>query len=217
MNQDTLFERAVLQLLANNVICQQSEPEIFAWLEHDPRYVDELNTYLGKLNRSVMRTSEQDGYYCVFVDQRSDQVKRQIEKQFQEIASDIAPLVQWLALMMSVTGSDRPLRPGELLQEGHILQTLEAAPEYAARLCALTDNGLFKSSSADLKRRLSTLLSKLVDQGYLVRWGNLGSQYKATAKWSWLYDVLDFIASHEGWDLSETIPAHESDQLGLPL
>jgi hypothetical protein len=41
-------------------------------------------------------------------------------------------------------------------------------------------------------------MTKLVDDGYLKQVGTSGSVYQATAKWSWLYDLMSFIQTHEG-------------------
>lgn len=42
------------------------------------------------------------------------------------------------------------------------------------------------------------VLENLTKAGYLKPIGTSGSVFLATAKWSWLYDVMTFIQTHEG-------------------
>lgn len=214
---EPVFERIVLAMLDNKIICSQSCPDLFEWLSFDSKHVDSVDQYLARLNRYVVATSEGDGYYCAYVDQSYDSVKKHIERQFHDVQNDLSALVAWLSMCMSVMGTDRPLRAGDTVSEGHLLHVIDITPTYAAMLCKITDSGLFKSTSQDLKRRLSTLLGRLVEQGYLVKWGSSGSQYRATAKWSWLYDVLLFIANHEGMAVDDTAAPVQEEQIGLDL
>ena len=59
------------------------------------------------------------------------------------------------------------------------------------------------------------VLAKLVDQGYLLRNTATGSLFTATGKWSYLYDVLEFIHTHE--TISAENDESREEQVDLPL
>jgi len=46
-------------------------------------------------------------------------------------------------------------------------------------------------------------MTNLEKAGYLKSHGTTGSVYRATGKWSWLYDVMTFIETHEGIQTSD--------------
>lgn len=195
----SIFERVTTLLLSGKVICASKYEDEFNWLGYGNGInIEDVNQFLVRLNRTTRATNEKDGYFCAYLDQTVDSASSDIRKFFSEVINDIAPLVHWLSLVQSVTGSDRPLRSGDQLSESELLNAIESVPDYEARLMKVTDTGAFKSVSSESKKRLSTLLSKLVEKDYLIKFGSTGSLYKATAKWSMLYDMLDFIRLHEG-------------------
>ena len=61
----------------------------------------------------------------------------------------------------------------------------------------MTRAGLFKTTRDSTSDRLTSVLQTLEKEGYLVSGGIKGRSWIATGKWSYLYDVLDFIHSHE--------------------
>jgi hypothetical protein len=209
----SIFERVTTLLLSGKVICPIKYEDEYNWLGYGNGInIDDVNQFLQRLNRTTRSTNEKDGYFCAYLDQTVDSASTDIRKFFSEAINDLAPLVHWLSLVQSVTGSDRPLRSGDQLSESELLSAIESVPDYEARLMKVTDTGAFKAQANESKRRLSTLLSKLVEKDYLIKFGSTGSLYKATAKWSMLYDMLDFISSHEGIDEP---PQPEAEQIGM--
>lgn len=194
-----MFEQVVTLLLSGKVICGITHEDEFLWLSiADGMNANLIDEYLNRINRKVRVTSEKDGYFCVYNDHTTQSATQDIKKQFAEIMNDLAPLVYWLSLTQSITGSDRPLRSGDVVSESVLLSAIESVPDHESRLTRITDQGAFKSVSSEPKKRLSFLLTKLVDKDYLVKFGSSGSQFKATGKWTLLYDIMNFIAAHEG-------------------
>jgi len=98
------------------------------------------------------------------------------------------------------------------LNKSTILGSIEQTPSHFEALKQLARTSYFKSNASDASGLVKAVLSKLVDAGYLVPVGRGGTQYQATAKWSWLYDVMAFIESHECLS-EETENLHQPDMI----
>ncbi|MAA94904.1 MAG: hypothetical protein CML22_06955 [Rheinheimera sp.] len=194
----TMFERVTTLLLSGKVLCQASFSDEFLWLVSlSGTNLDEINQYLGKLNRTVRQTQDEQGFYCSYVDHSTDSAFKDIRSQFTEIVQDLEPLIHWLSLVQSITGSERPISAGDIIAEGDLLSSIEAIPDYEVRLMKVTDAGVFKSTQSEPKKRLSALLGKLRDKEYLIQTSTTGSKFIATAKWSLVYETMAFIAAHQ--------------------
>lgn len=69
----TMFERVTTLLLSGKVLCQASFSDEFLWLVSlSGTNLDEINQYLGKLNRTVRQTQDEQGFYCSYVDHSTD-------------------------------------------------------------------------------------------------------------------------------------------------
>ena len=58
-------------------------------------------------------------------------------------------------------------------------------------------------TASKLQNTLNSVLKYLVKEKYLIQIGNVGSIYKATAKWSLLYDELEYIHSFDGFEIEK--------------
>jgi hypothetical protein len=121
---------------------------------------------------------------------------------------DLEPLVKWLQLARECHPSGRPLEAGELLNGSEMLGYIERSPVLTEMLTELTKNKLFKSQAQDGKGRIRQVLEKLVEEGYLIKLDTTGSRFKATGRFSYLYDVLDTVRTLENLDLES------DDQIG---
>ncbi|MEF1304255.1 hypothetical protein QTO17_20430, partial [Vibrio owensii] len=66
------------------------------------------------------------------------------------------------------------------------------------------------------KTKLRSILDYLVQEGYFVSPSSTGSLFIATAKWSLLYETLEFIAASEGMLEIEVDAENQLDtQMGL--
>lgn len=200
MSSNPTFESAFALLMAGEIVCEHRYPQEFNLLGMEDQ-VQRMNFMLAPLNRRVRTTQDNASYLMAYIDPGASSARVAIKSQFSRVINHIEPLVKWLRLVMDVSGSERPIVPGEVISESKMQTHIEQVPALEAKLESLVKSGLFSSRQSDSKGRLSYVMGKLVDEGYLTRIGSAGSQYRATGKWSWLYDTMSFISVHE--DLPE--------------
>lgn len=206
-----LFERTVTALLREQVICEVSDDELYNYLLV-PANQEATNRFLGQINRTLRQTSAQDAFVCAYLDISDAETKDAVRQQFKEVANNLEAFVQFLRLVMMVEASDRPVQPGDKLSEGAILDRISAAPALESKLRSLAEKRVFQTKRSDAAGQIRAVLSSLDKMGYLKAIGTSGSLYRATGRWSWLYDAMTFIQAHEGIQQDEDT---ESEQMRL--
>jgi len=202
MSANPLFERTVSTLLAGEVICEVSNDDLNNYLLL-PENQQQVASFLGQLNRTLRRTGTGEAWVCAYEDLATSEAKEAVRQQFSLVANHLEPLVYFLRLIMAVEGSQRPILPGSLVQESVILDRLSSVPSLEAKLRSLVETQFFRTKKTDSAGQIRTVMTNLEKAGYLKSHGTTGSVYRATGKWSWLYDVMTFIETHEGIQTSD--------------
>ena len=205
MPSNPLFERTVTALLAGEVLCEYRHEDLVTYLL-SPDNQERVANFLSQLNRTLRQTSSRDAWVCAYQDLSNSDARDGVRLQFREVANHLEALVQFLRLVMNVETNDRPLSPGEHLSEGKLIDLIAGTPTLEEKLRSLTEKRLFATKKQDVASRIRSVTETLVEKGYLVRFGTSGTVYQATGKWSWLYDIMSFIQTHEG------IPAEAVDE-----
>ena len=207
---------AVIQLLlGGEFICEVTHEHHYNYLS-DAQNLKRVNEFLVILNRRVRQTSDRKAFLCAYADMDSAEVKHKIRGQFKEICTDLEPLVRWLSLAQACQPHRDPLRSGDLINEVDLLNAMNSSQTLCDQLDELCRRGVFSSSAAAPKDKLKQVFKQLVALGFLKNVGHSGMQYQATAKWSWLYDTMDFIRAHEDIELGQA-ESLDNAQSGLLL
>ncbi|MBV1878960.1 MAG: hypothetical protein KUG79_15075 [Pseudomonadales bacterium] len=212
IDQSHEFRRIVELLLAQEFICEYADKPAFEYLTNNV-YRENVDNFLRKIGRCLRQTEDMSTYYCAYAQTSSDATRIQLRQQFRDTINALEPLVRWLSLVMSATQQDAPLAPGDIIRQGELLSVVEVTPALVEDLAQITRAGLFASKSAAAKDQLSQVLSVLCNTGYLLRSSPTSSLYTAAGKWSYLFEVLEFIHTHE--ELSASEAQDEQQQLGL--
>jgi len=207
------FCRIVEHLLAGGFICEYSDEAAYAYLSVDTRRSD-IDSYLRKIGRCLYATEGTVAFYAAYTSIDGNDRRQDVRSQFRETINSLEPLCRWLRMLASALQSEATLQPGDVLRQGELLGALGEATALSEDLAALCRSGLFYSKKLATSEQLEVVLAKLVDQGYLLRNTATGSLFTATGKWSYLYDVLEFIHTHETIS-SDDEPKEE--QVDLPL
>jgi len=197
MSNNPLFENTVTALLGGEVLCEYRHEDLVTYLSISENQA-RVEQFLNQMNRKLRQTSTRDAWVCAYQDLSGSGAKESVRHQFKEVANHLEALVQFLRLVMHVETGDRPVFPGDHLQEGRLIQEISSTPTLEDKLRSLTEKQLFYTKNQDVAKRVRAVMEALVKEGYLVRFGTAGTVYQATGKWSWLYDMMAFIQTHEG-------------------
>lgn len=210
-----LFAGLIERLLGGDVVCEVSAEPYHRYLQ-ELSHQQDVDGYLQRLGRSLRSTQDGSGFYAAYHNLKEPAVKQQIRRQFNEAINDLEPMVRWLRLASSVDRSGLALQPGDILRGSELLDAIENAPALIDELERLSRSRLFNSTSTGPKKQLDAVLRRLCENGYLVSRGPSGSVFVATAKWARLYEVLQFIASHEQLDGEEDAPQQQELSIDHP-
>jgi len=198
MSQESnLFASTVEKLLQGQCLCQYSTEAEYYYLVDSIKY-KEVEHYLQRINRKLCSTQDNVAFFAAYM--HAENHSSMIRSQFSEVINDLEPLVRWLNLCQSAGKNERPLLAGDQVKESVLLAAIEDAPLLGDELAKLSNSTLFKNIQSQARGQLSALLRKLCDNGYLIQNAKSSTQFTATGKWSRLYDLMSFIASHEHLD-----------------
>lgn len=204
-----LFARVAESLLGSKFICAYSDEEAFEYLQI-PAYAEPIDRYMRPLGRTLTCTADGAAFFLSYLEINTPERRASIKHQFKEVVNNLEPLVRILTIVQSARLDDSPLMPGDQLRQGELLTALENTPALKEDLSLLTRAGLFKTTQQATREQLTVVLESLVKAGYLRRNTITGSDYTALGRWSYLYEVMDFISSHEDLAAGEERDTQES-------
>lgn len=211
------FENTVTALLSGRVICAISHEEEHSYLRDERRFED-VDSYLHRMGRRVRRTSDGQGFYLVY-NALDNGHQKEVQQHFNTFVGKLDGLIAWLRLSRGVMGEAKPMEYGEVIRESELLGAIEESAPLEAQLSVVAQKLNPNSSKQNAKGKLSSVLNYLRDEQFLVlTGGRAGTVYRATAKWSLLYEQLNFIRQHDGLLISE-VPVEVGDekQMGFEL
>lgn len=188
-------------LLSGAFICQISDEEAWRFLKNSGNS-DKVEAQLNILNRTLASAAEGDVFFAAY-QSLYDNERKQLGSQFQEISSQLMPLVEWLLLVQQANGSDVPVTQGTAIRLNELQTTIEDTPAFAEQLEKISRNRLFGSTSTQLDGQLKLVFNRLTQLGYLLKPNAEKQIFIATGKVEYLYDVLKFIDETEALSLTE--------------
>jgi hypothetical protein len=188
-------------LLSGAFICQISDEEAWRFLKTSGNS-DKIEAQLNVLNRTLASAAEGDVFFAAY-QSLYDNERKQLGSQFQEISSQLMPLVEWLLLVQQANGSDVPVTQGTAIRLNELQTTIEDTPAFAEQLEKISRNRLFGSTSTQLDGQLKLVFNRLTQLGYVLKPNAEKQIFIATGKIEYLYDVLKFIDETEALSLTE--------------
>lgn len=188
-------------LLSGAFICQISDEDAWRYLK-TAGGSDKIETQLNVLNRTLASAADGDVFFAAY-QSLYDAERKQLGSQFQEISSNLVPLVEWLLLVQQANGTDVPVTQDSPIRLNELQTTIEDTPAFAEQLQKISRYRMFGSTSTQLEGQLKQVFKRLTDLGYLLKPNSEKQIFIATGKIEYLYDVLKFIDETEALSLTE--------------
>ncbi|MFT5676631.1 MAG: hypothetical protein ACI808_002577 [Paraglaciecola sp.] len=188
-------------LLSGAFICQVSDEDAWRYLKTSGNS-DKIEIQLNILNRTLASAADGDVFYAAY-QSLNEPERKQLGSQFQDISSNLMPLVEWLLLVQQANGSDVPVTQGAAIRLNQLQSTIEDTPAFAEQLEKISRFRMFGSTSTQLDGQLKQVFKRLTELGYLLKPNSEKQIYIATGKVEYLYDVLKFIDETEVLSLTE--------------
>ena len=197
--------RVLSALLQGAFICQVTDEEAWRHLKSRDNAA-QLEPHLALLNRTLSTTAEGDVFFASFLTIGENE-RKVLTQQFQDTASNLVPLVEWLLLVQQANESDMPITMGSAIRLNELQTTIEDTPAYAEQLEKISRYRMFGSTSVNLDGQLKQVFKRLTEMGYLIKPNQDKQIYLGTGKIEHLYEMLRFIDETEALSLSEQAEA----------
>ena len=197
--------RVLSALLQGAFICQVADEEAWRYLKSRDNAA-QLEPHLALLNRTLSTTAEGDVFFASFLTIGENE-RKVLTQQFQDTASNLVPLVEWLLLVQQANESDMPITMGSAIRLNELQTTIEDTPAYAEQLEKISRYRMFGSTSVNLDGQLKQVFKRLTEMGYLIKPNPDKQIYLGTGKIEHLYEMLRFIDETEALSLSEQAEA----------
>lgn len=197
--------RVLSALLQGAFICQVTDEEAWRYLKSRDNAA-QLEPHLALLNRTLSTTAESDVFFASFLTIGENE-RKVLTQQFQDTASNLVPLVEWLLLVQQDNESDMPITMGSAIRLNELQTTIEDTPAYAEQLEKISRYRMFGSTSVNLDGQLKQVFKRLTEMGYLIKPNPDKQIYLGTGKIEHLYEMLRFIDETEALSLSEQAEA----------
>ena len=197
--------RVLSALLQGAFICQVTDEEAWRFLKSRDNAA-QLEPHLALLNRTLSTTAEGDVFFASFLTIGENE-RKVLTQQFQDTASNLVPLVEWLLLVQQANESDMPITMGSAIRLNELQTTIEDTPAYAEQLEKISRYRMFGSTSVNLDGQLKHVFKRLTEMGYLIKPNPDKQIYLGTGKIEHLYEMLRFIDETEALSLSEQAEA----------
>ena len=192
--------RVLSLLLSGQFICEVSDEEAWRFLKERDNQIA-LEPHLSILNRVLSTSAEGEVFFAGYMTV-TDGERKILAQQFQETASHLIPLVEWLLLVQQASESDRPVTMGSAIRLNELQGVIEDTPAYREQLEKISRFRLFGSTSVNLDGQLKQVFKRLVDIGYLIKPNPEKQIYLATGKVEHLYEMIRFIDETESLSLA---------------
>jgi len=189
------------QLLSGQFICEVSSEEAWRYLQVENN-AQKIESQLNLLNRTLSKAAEGEVFYASYLT-LGDPERKVLSSQFQEIASNMMPLVEWLLLVQESSGTDMPITRGSPIRLNELQTVIEDTPAWAEQLAKIARYRLFNSTSVSVDGQIKQVFKRLTDMGYLVKPNPDKQLFIATGKIDYLFEVLHFIDDTENLSLSQ--------------
>lgn len=201
--------RKVLEgLIDGQFICPYSNRDVYELLRQ-PEFASAIDAALRPLGRALGHLGEGEdvtAFFARYVDLTDAGDRHEAMEELKRVRDQIMPVLHFIHLYSRTEKVDACLSPGEEVSFGELLMHVDqsnVAREQLRDFCVYPLFSRVKAVEAN-KEKLTVVFKGMVEAGYLVRKGAESSNYVATGKMGYFYQVVSWIA-----DSQKLLPAEE--------
>jgi len=213
-NISNRFVKCIENLLQGRILCHALTPDLYRYLKEENENgecenEDRINVFLTKMGRRLVKTSDEMGYYCCISNYDEGEAKAEGRAFIKKAAHEFEPLIKWLRIIRSCSQDSRPVCADDIIKPSEISHSLEESEILCKMLKDIANSFKVASNSNDISKILLAVIKYLVKEEYLVDANGDGLIYRATAKWSQFYDILEFVKQNEGFDRDKHLDSEQ--------
>lgn len=203
-----MFSTVVRALLAGDVICAVSSPDLFAYLS-DAAKAEDVGAYLQRIDLKLAQSQRGSAYYAACLAE-STETRKVAKENFKEVKQVDRPLVFFMDLLMRAMHNDDYLMPGSVIEASKLMASIDANPSFRSELQTLAILVSPTNDGTD-RARLAKVLKYFVGRGYLYLSNPERELYQVTGKIELFREVVDFLLEHDSIAqvLDDGVPANE--------
>ena len=181
-------------LLAGDVICPVMYPELFNYIVEDDGMAV-LNEAFEPLGLQVVMSSGRS-FYLAYLD-GTEQARHWISSTARSTQEEVARVQSFISFVLEVNDAGGALSRETLVRAAEISTAVDGSAALRDTLSTVAISLAVKNTSTD-HARISGILNKMRDMGYLKLISKEREEYVVTGKIDLFYDIMEHFACHIG-------------------
>lgn len=190
----TWFARTHAALTSGAVICDVAHPDLHRWLIQEGGLA-EMGDYLEKVDQKIACTRGGRALYLAPAD-GSPAAESMIKADAKAIFEEALKVRAFVDFVLKVSELDGPLAPGRTVRFQAIAQAVDRSTSLREELSTLSTVAAVKAATD--QTRISGVLRKMAEMGYLKAQHREQETYEVTGKIDLWLDVMEHFVFHVG-------------------
>lgn len=183
-----IVTRISRDLASGKVICSYSFPEGFDMMS-DPDGIQAVEEALSPLGLRIAITSSKKAFFAA--EESSAEAERHLRASIQSLLSEARRIADVAEFLLNVYPDGQRMHIGQVLESSNILEIVNGSNALEDMLANLTAG--FNMTSNTTAKRVSNLLRRLSDDGYLKVVNQSREIYQVTGRTERAWDVIENI------------------------
>jgi len=190
----SLQQKTLHTLLCGHVICEVSQPAIYRFLHEEDRF-EQVTPLIEAMGCKIATTGGRKGHFLAWAD-GSPEAAAAIRSTAKDMQEECEKLIHCMSFMLEVDDTAGPLAMGDLLRAAAIAEALDGNAAMRDKLGTLA--AVMRVNSPTDHGKITDILKKLKDMGYLTLVNRDREEYFVTGKIDRINDILTHFHSHIG-------------------
>jgi hypothetical protein len=190
----SMQQKTLHALLGGSVICEVSQPGIYRYLHEDGGF-EEVTPLIEAMGCKIATTGGKKGHFLAWRD-GSPEAATAIRSTAKDMQEECEKLLHCMSFMLEVDDTAGPLSMGDLVRAAAIAEALDGNAAMRDKLGTLA--AVMRVNSPTDHGKITDILKKLKDMGYLTLVNRDREEYFVTGKIDRINDILTHFHSHIG-------------------